>query len=300
MAWGNQLTGARTEGLHEAAAGLDMRPEAEILTVLLAGQQAALAALESARPALVRGAAAIAETMRGPGRLVYAAAGSSALMALADAAELPGTFGIPAERILLRMAGGVPVDARMPGGVEDDTDAAARDATGIGVGDLVIAISASGATPYTLELVRIARDAGARIVGVANNENAPLFELSDVAICLPTPPEAVAGSTRMGAGTAQKAALNLMSTLAAMKLGHVHDGMMVNLRADNEKLRARAAGMVAVIAGVGMEEARACLDSTGGAVKAAVLLARGAGTPARADALLAEAEGQLRAALTRI
>lgn len=300
MTLGNHIAAHRTEGLHEAAPGLDLRDDGEILTILLEAQLAALEALRPALPDLARGAAQMARTLRGPGRLVYAAAGSSALMALADAAELSGTFGVPEDRVGFHMAGGVPQEARLPGGVEDDAEGAAHAAATTGPDDTVITLAASGATPYTLAFARTARDRGAAVIGIANNPGAPLLQAADIAICLPTPPEAVAGSTRMGAGSAQKAALNLMSTLMGIRLGHVHDGMMVNVRADNIKLRARAAGMVAAIAGVDPETARTCLDATAGAVKQAVLLARGAGSAARADAILAEADGHLRAALDRL
>ena len=114
------------------------------------------------------------------------------------------------------------------------------------------------------------------------------------------PPEMVAGSTRMGAGTAQKIALNMMSTIMGIALGHVHDGMMVNVQADNAKLRDRAAGIVSRIANVAVEDARNRLDEADGAVKPAVLLAAGAESLEAADALLAENEGHLRASLARL
>jgi N-acetylmuramic acid 6-phosphate etherase len=221
-------------------------------------------------------------------------------MALADAAELGGTFGIPATQIRILMAGGVPVDAQMPGDTEDDTGAAGADAAGIGPGDLLIALTASGSTPYPLELARIAAENGALVVAIANNPGARIFAHADVAICLETPPEVIAGSTRLGAGTAQKAALNLMSTLMGVRLGHVHDGLMVNVIADNEKLRARAMGIVCQITGCTPECAAKSIAATNGAVKPAVLLAAGAQSPEAAMALLTTTNGNLRAALTYI
>src|SRR5690606_12947109 len=111
-----------------------------------------------------------------------------------------------------------------------------------------------------------ARAAGARTIGLSNNRGAPLFERVDVAICLPTPPEVIAGSTRMGAGTAQKIALNMLSTMMAVQLGHVHDGYMVNLIADNMKLLKRAKQIVMSIAGVDDSAATAALEQADGAV----------------------------------
>lgn len=287
---------AITENLHPAAKGLDALPGSLILARLLAGQSAALTAVEAALPALEAGARLMAAALAGHGRLIYAGAGSSALMAVADGLELAGTFGIDPGRVRLCMAGGLPVDAYMPGGPEDDGEAGALAAEGVAAGDVVIAVSASGATPWTLGLAAAARRAGASVIGLANNPGAALFAEADVAVCLATPPELVAGSTRMGAGSAQKAALNLMSTLMAVRLGAVHDGMMVGLVADNDKLRARAAAMVATIAGVDADAAARALSAAGGAVRPAVLIARGL-APGAATELLLRTGGHLRAAL---
>ncbi|MCB2136740.1 MAG: N-acetylmuramic acid 6-phosphate etherase [Rhodobacteraceae bacterium] len=292
------MSGARTEDLHPAAMGLDILPDAAALDLLLAQQTDALAAVSGALPAIAAGATIMAVAVRQGGRLVYVGAGSSALMAHSDAAELPGTFGLPAARIVVLMAGGIPDGADMPGGTEDDVAAARRDGAGIQAGDVVIAVTASGKTPYPLAIAETAKARGARVIAIANNPGAAIFDLADAAICLRTPPELIAGSTRMGAGTAQKVALNLMSTLMAIRLGHVHDGMMVNLVADNLKLRRRAAGIVASIAGVGDVAAADALGLTGGNVKAAVLVAQGA-DPAEADTTLAATGGNLRHALAR-
>lgn len=287
----------QTEAIHSQASGLDARPDAEILRVLLDGQAAALRAVGDAIPAIAEGARLMAAALGGQGRLIYAAAGSSALMGNADGMELAGTFGIDPARVVLCMAGGLPQDAEMPGGTEDDTVQADTDAARAAAGDVVIAVTASGRTPYAVRFARRARAAGARVIAIANNPGAAIFDHADIAICLPTPPEVIAGSTRMGAGTAQKAALNMMSTLMGIHLGHVHDGMMVNVRADNEKLRARAAGMVARIANVGEDRALAALRENGGSVKLAVLALAGAADPA---AVLARHGGRLRAAMTEI
>ena len=291
------MTERRTEQMHDAARGLDARPPVEIAQILLDGQIAALESLHGTTDAIARGGQIMADAIRSGAQLVYAAAGSSGLMALADACELAGTFGLDPAKTHILMAGGLPRDAAMPGDTEDDTAEADAAARVIGAGDAVIVVSASGRTPYALTVARIARDRGARVIAIANNPGAPLFEGADVAICLPTPPEVIAGSTRMGAGTAQKAALNMMSTVMGVSLGHVHDGMMVNLRADNGKLRDRAARMVSEIAGIPADAARAALATSGGRVKPAVLLAAGAETVNEADTLLKAADGQLRAAL---
>ncbi|MDH3262684.1 MAG: N-acetylmuramic acid 6-phosphate etherase [Paracoccaceae bacterium] len=289
-----------TERLHPAAEGLDLLSDHEILQRLHAGQSEALTSVLGAAREIAEGARLMAETLRAGGALVYAGAGSSALMAMADALELAGTFGLSPQSVRVLMAGGMPTDAEMPGTCEDDTAAGERAGRGIRRGDALVVVTASGATPYACALARAARAKGARTICIANNAGAPVFDHATIAVCLPTPPELVAGSTRMGAGTAQKAALNMMSTLMAIRLGHVHDGLMVNLRADNEKLRRRAVGIVSRISG--MPEARAddCLEAASGRVKPAVLLACGATSIDQAEALLSDTQDHLRAALGRL
>ena len=287
-----------TEAVLTGVSSIDTMPDAAVLARVLAGQKAALAAVDAAMVPIAQAAVHMADAIRGKGRLIYAAAGSSALMAVADGLELGGTFGISPDRICLLMAGGLPTDAAMPGHIEDDVGEANMAAQGISSGDVVIAVTASGNTPYAIEISRLAKTAGARTIGIANNADAPLFETSDVAIYLPTPPEVIAGSTRLGAATAQKAALNMMSTLMGVHLGHVHDGMMVNLMADNAKLRARAVVMVCTITGVGEAKAQDCLARASGAVKPAVLLAAGIKELAEAEAILGRSGGILRTALT--
>lgn len=286
----------RTEEVHPAAQGIDTLPGPVALGHLLAQQAAALAALAPALPAIEDAAHAVARAWTGGGRIAYAGAGSSALMAVADGMELPGTYGLSPDRILLCMAGGLPVDARMPGGTEDDADAGAAAARALRRGDAAIVVAASGSTPYALGFARAAKAAGAAVIGIANNRGAPLLALADVAVCLETPPEVIAGSTRMGAGTAQKACLNLISTRAAILSHLVHDGMMVAVVADNAKLQGRAAGIVARIAGCDAAAAERALAAAGMEVRPAVLVARGM-TPAAAAALLARHGGHLRAAM---
>jgi N-acetylmuramic acid 6-phosphate etherase len=289
----------RTEARHDRAEGLDSLAPAEILSILGESQLAAAGVVTRALPEIEEAARLMADTVRHGGRLIYAGAGSSGLMALADALELPGTYGIPEDRIRVLLAGGVANLTSLPGGPEDDaaTGRAEAQALGIGAGDCVIAVSASGSTPYVLAIAEFGRGNGARVVSFANNRGARLFDLADVSILLETPPEVVAGSTRMGAGTAQKIAFNMVSTLAAVMLGHVHDGLMVNMKADNQKLRARASRMVSEIAGIGLDAAEASLAAASGSVKIAVLIAAGAGNAAQAQTLL-NAHGQhLRPAL---
>ncbi|KQZ82940.1 N-acetylmuramic acid 6-phosphate etherase [Mesorhizobium sp. Root157] len=292
----------RTEALHRSAGGLDIQPPHAVLSALADAQVEAASAVRQAIPQIAVAARLIADRLGSGGRLVYAAAGSSGLMALADGLELPGTFGIARDRIAILIAGGDEALHNLAGGPEDDaTDAAkAIGDCGVGSADCVIAISASGSTPYAVRALEEAKSSGAATIAIANNKGAPLFEKADVAVLIETPPEVIAGSTRMGAGTAQKIALNMMSTLAAIHLGHVHDGYMVSLTADNKKLRDRASRIVSAITGRDGDEAQALLERGGGEVKTAVLLAAGAGSAEAARKLLDGTGQKLRPALSAI
>ena len=295
------MSATQTEMIHASASGFDIQPADEALAILAAGQIEAAKAVQSAIPAIGAAAELAAQSIQNGGRLIYAAAGSSGLMALADALELPGTYGIAADRIKVLLAGGMAMLSDMRGGPEDDGDAARAEIAALSLGphDCVIALTASGYTPYPMAAVEAGRAVGAKTVGISNNRGAPLFDRVDVAICLPTPPEVIAGSTRMGAGTAQKIALNMLSTMMAVSLGHVHDGYMVNVVADNLKLQGRAKGIVMAVSKVTEAEATVALEQAGGAVKVAVLIAAGAQIN-RAQDLLVQHCGRLRPALATL
>jgi len=287
-----------TEARHPASAGLHAVPSVEVGARILEAQGAAVQAVYPAIPAIAAVAEAGAAALRAGRRMVYTGAGSSGLMALADALELPGTFGIPPAQVPVLFAGGAAALLSMEGTVEDDVPAALADlaALNIGPGDMVICLAASGGTPTTLAIAQAARDAGATVASFANVAGSPLLSSAHLPVLLDTGPEIVTGSTRMAAGTAQKVALNLMSVLVGIRLGHVHDGYMVNVLADNIKLRDRAARIVADLSGADPGIARAALDASGGRVKPAVLIARGH-APKDADAALSAADGHLARAM---
>lgn len=291
---GNHMTIRATEHRHPAALDLHLVPADQALSQLLAAQQAALGAISAAIPALARAAEAGVSALRRGGCMGYAGAGSSGLMALADCLEMPGTFGLDPVRVPMMFAGGADALLHMTGAVEDDGALALADLdrAGLAAGDVLLVISASGATPYALAIAQAAQARGVTVAGIANAPGSALLNLADIPVLLDTGPEMVAGSTRMGAATAQKVALNMISVMVGIGLGHVYQGHMVNLIADNDKLRARARRIVAELAGVTPEDAAAALDRTGGAVKPAVLVARGA-SAAEAAAALEAAGGRL-------
>lgn len=290
---------AKTEERRDNAKGLDvMRPELA-LRLLAAGQQEAAKSVEQAIEPISAAARLAADSLASGGRLAYAGAGSSGLMAMADALELPGTYGIAREQVVILIAGGAASLTDLAGGYEDDMELARADvrSAGVGAGDCLISVSASGSTPYAIAAADEAGKRGARVIGMANNAGAPLLLNADVSILLETPPEVVSGSTRMGAGTAQKIAFNMFSTMVGIHLGHVLDGHMVNLRADNIKLRGRAIRIVSDIAGIGAADADRLLGLAGGSVKLAILLASGARDIAYAEDALERADQNLRRAI---
>ena len=223
-------------------------------------------------------------------------------MAAADALELPSTFGIPEDLVHAVIPGGGSSGPWIDGAMDDAAATARADIAAVGPvpGDVAICVSASGGTPYTVAAAEAVRASGARLVGVANVAGSALLGLADVAVLLDTGPEPVAGSTRLGAATAQKVALNLMSTLMGIKLGHVHDGMMVNVVAENAKLRERAQGIVRRIGGCDGEAARKALDASGGRVKPAIILAMSDMTAAEAEGLLRRHGGHLGPAIASL
>ena len=200
------MTDRPTEASHPASAGLHLAGAQDALTRLFEAQSAALAAVRPAFDALERAADAASRALMSGGKMAYAGAGSSGLMALADCLELLGTFGIAPDRTPMLFAGGAGALLRMAGTVEDDPALARADLAraGVGQGDVVLCVSASGATPYTLVIAELARGAGAGVVGIANVPGSPLLMLSDIPVLLDTGPEVIAGSTRMGAATAQR------------------------------------------------------------------------------------------------
>lgn len=273
------MTIRRTESRHPLSAGLHALPDQDVLARVYRAHCAAMPAVESAIPAIARAAAAGAASLSAGGRMGYAGAGSSGLMALADCLELPGTFGIAPDRVPMLFAGGVGALLHMQGGVEDDPALALADLdrSGLVAGDTLLCLAASGGTPYTLAAAQAAQARGVTVAGFSNVADSPLLQMADIPVLLDTGPEIVTGSTRMNAGSAQKLALNMLSVLVGILLGHVHDGYMVNLTADNAKLIDRAARMVADLAQVAPDAAAGHLRAAGGSVKVAVLTALGHG-----------------------
>jgi N-acetylmuramic acid 6-phosphate etherase len=249
----------------------------DILEAMIEGQFAAVAAVRAARPALAEAALAIEPRLRDGGRLTYAGAGTSGRLAVQDGAELMPTFSWPQERLLLLIAGGREALVQSVEGAEDESEEAIRlvERCEIDRHDVLIAVAASGTTPFTLACLREAKQRGALTVAIANNRDTPLLAEADHPIWLDTGPEPIAGSTRMKAGTAQRIALNSLSSLVMIRLGRVYRGLMVDLKAVNKKLIRRGEKILLELSGRSREEVHEALHQAGGNVKTALLLLEG-------------------------
>jgi len=282
-------------------AKIDVWDPSDILEAMTEGQFAAVAAVRASRAAIEQAALAIVRKLRRRGRLIYVGAGTSGRLAVQDGAELPPTFSWPRDRLLLLIAGGRDALLHAVEGAEDEAahgvELMRRNA--VDEADVVIAVAASGTTPFTVACLREAKLAGALTIGVANNPDTPLLVEADHAIFLDTGPEPIAGSTRMKAGTAQRIALILLSSLVMILLGRVYEGLMVDLQASNKKLIRRSERILSRLSHKNGAEISEALQRAGGSVKLAFLLLQGYGTR-EAEAALERAGGHLRRAMELI
>jgi N-acetylmuramic acid 6-phosphate etherase len=288
-----QLEGHRTD-LHD----LDLRSTRALVELMNDEDATVAAAVRRAAPQLADAVDAIAARLAAGGRLVYAGAGSSGRLALVDAVECGPTFGLEPGRVLALVAGGADAHAVAQERAEDDAGAGAADvaAAEVSHADAVVALSASGRTPYALGAAEEARARGALVVAVVCAAGAPLADLADHAVVAAVGPEVITGSTRLKAGTAQKLVLNTISTATMVRLGRTYGNLMVDVVASNAKLRARALRAVAVAAGVGEDEARTALDAAAGEVKTAIVSLLTGEDADGARARLTAAGGSVRAA----
>jgi N-acetylmuramic acid 6-phosphate etherase len=262
-----------TEAVNPRTVDLDRVGMLEVMHLLHAEDHHAVRAVDAVLPEVARAAEWAAAAYAAGGRWLFVGAGTSGRIALAEAAECPPTFGTPADRVVALMAGGPDALRQAREGAEDDAAAGRADLTAqVPTGrDLVVGLAASGRTPYVLAAVEAARAAGAKTVGVACVPGSPLAQVAELAITPDTGAEAVLGSTRLKAGTAQKLVMNMITTGAMVRLGRVYRNLMVDMRATNDKLRERAVRLVALGAVTGEGEARRALEASGGEVKTAIV-----------------------------
>jgi len=286
-----------TEDSHPSG-GLDLLATPELVGRIVEDQLAAVEAVLARRDAIAAAVDEISDRLRRGGSLHYVGAGSSGRIGALDAAEIPPTFGTSPAQVRATIAGGPAAMAHAVEGAEDDAsagDAAMREC--VATGDAVIGISAGGGAAFVVAALERARALGAYTVAITAVADAPLVAAASAAIVLATGAEVVAGSTRLKAGTAQKIALNAISTAVMVRLGRVHDNLMVDVVATNRKLRARALRLVAHVARVDQARARELLERAGGRVKIAIVMARRDVGASEAAALLEGCGGVLRALL---
>ncbi|MGA8014131.1 MAG: N-acetylmuramic acid 6-phosphate etherase [Candidatus Acidiferrales bacterium] len=295
------MKAARTEQRNPRSRGLDRKSTLEILRALNREDATVALAVRRELPQIARSVDAITKALRHGGTLFYIGAGTSGRLAVLDAAECPPTFGTPPGMVRAIIAGGERALRHAIEGAEDSAANGARDLRRAGVSrrDVVVGIAASGTTAYVLGALDFARRRGAVTVGLTSNPRSPVARKARISIAPDTGPEAVAGSTRLKAGTAQKMVLNLLSTAAMVRLGRVYENWMVHVALTNQKLRRRGARILEEAAGVSLSAAEHVLRQSGHNLPVAlVMLKTGASAP-DARRRLAETSGNVRSALEK-
>ncbi|MEV5595795.1 N-acetylmuramic acid 6-phosphate etherase [Streptomyces sp. NPDC052496] len=295
-----QLDTLTTEAFRPELAEIDRLSTLEIARTMNGEDTTVPAAVADRLPEIAAAIDATAERMARGGRLVYAGAGTAGRLGVLDASECPPTFNTDPSEVVGLIAGGPGAMVAAVEGAEDSKELAAADldALGLTADDTVVGISASGRTPYAIGAVEHARTAcGALTIGLSCNADSALAAAADHGIEVVVGPELLTGSTRLKAGTAQKLVLNMLSTITMIRLGKTYGNLMVDVRASNEKLRARSRRIVALATGAGDAEIEAALAATDGEVKNAILAVLAGVDGPTAARLLADSRGHLRAAL---
>jgi N-acetylmuramic acid 6-phosphate etherase len=294
-----ELDGLLTEARREELMAIDLAPTQELVRLMNEDDAQVPVAVAAARRAIADAIDAVAARLAAGGRLVYVGAGTAGRLGVLDASEAIPTFGTEPGRVVGVLAGGSIALSQAVEEVEDDREAGARDLQLLGIGplDAVVGISASGRTPFVLGAVAYARGRGSATIGLSCNPGAMLSALVDHPIEVVVGPEFIAGSTRLKAGTAQKLVLNMISTIAMVKLGKTFGNLMVDARATNEKLRVRAVRIVAQAANVANADAESALSDAGDDIRLAILILLSGLRPDEAKARLDANGRDLRAAL---
>lgn len=250
-----------TERRNPHTRGLDRLPTRELLSLISREDARVVPAVAREIPSIARAVEIIAAALASGGRLIYVGAGTSGRLAALDAAECPPTFGVSPNQVQAIIAGGTAALVRAIEGAEDSAKQGALDLKKkkITARDVVTALSASGTTPYVLGALRYAKRCRAKTIAVTGNPQSSLARSADIVIAPQVGPEVIAGSTRMKAGTAQKLVLNMLSTGAMVRLGHIYDNWMINVAPVNRKLRQRALRILQQAAGVPVAQAARAL-----------------------------------------
>ncbi|WP_260848984.1 N-acetylmuramic acid 6-phosphate etherase [Streptomyces sp. SLBN-118] len=294
-----ELAALTTEAFRPDLADIDRLPTLDIARIMNGEDETVPAAVAAQLPRIAAAIDATAERMFRGGRLLYAGAGTAGRLGVLDASECPPTFNTDPATVVGLIAGGPDAMVTAVEGAEDSKELAAADldALKLTADDTVVGISASGRTPYAVGAVEHARTRGALTIGLSCNAGSALGSAADHGIEVVVGPELLTGSTRLKAGTAQKLVLNMISTITMIRLGKTYGNLMVDVRASNEKLRARSRRIVALATGASDEEIETALAATDGEVKNAILTVLGGVDGPTAARLLTENQGRLRAAL---
>ncbi len=294
-----QLETLTTEAFRPELAEIDQLATAEIARIMNGEDQTVPAAIAARLPEIAAAIDATATRMARGGRLIYAGAGTAGRLGVLDASECPPTFNTDPAHVVGLIAGGPSAMVTAVEGAEDSAELAAADldALGLTADDTVVGISASGRTPYAIGAVEHARAKGALTIGLSCNAASALGAAAKHPVEVVVGPELLTGSTRLKAGTAQKLVLNMLSTITMIRLGKTYGNLMVDVRASNEKLRARSRRIVSLATGASDAEIEAALAATDGEVKNAILTILGQVDGPTAASLLSASDGHLRAAL---
>jgi N-acetylmuramic acid 6-phosphate etherase len=281
------------------SAELDSKPALEIARIINNEDKTVAVAVEKALPQIAQAIDAIASALERGGKLIYIGAGTSGRVAALDASECAPTFNTDPKLVQYVMAGGERALSRATEASEDSREAGRWDLARRKPGkkDVVVGIAASGRTPYTVAAVEYAREKGARTVAVAGNANSPLGRAAEIEIVVEVGAEALSGSTRMKAGTAQKMVLNMLTTGAMARLGYIYGNLMVNVHTRNEKLWERGLGILEKAAGVDRDAAEKALKSAGKHVAVALVMLKTGASRAAAEQKLKAVKGNVRKAI---
>jgi N-acetylmuramic acid 6-phosphate etherase len=291
----------RTEQQNLASSGLDTLSALQIARVINHEDHKVAAAVERALPQIAQAIDAIAQAIGSGGRLIYAGAGTSGRLAALDAAECPPTFNTDPRTVQYVIAGGDRALGHAAEYSEDSSSTGQRDMAKRKPGkkDVVVGVAASGRTPYTIGALEHARKKRAKTVAVVCNSGSALGALADIEIVIDVGPEAVSGSTRMKAGSAQKMALNLLTTGAMARLGYIYGNLMVNVHTTNEKLMERGLNVLEKAAGVDRPTASKTLRAAGNQVAIALIMLKTGLGRAQAGKRLKSVKGNVRQAIAQ-
>ncbi|WP_024875438.1 N-acetylmuramic acid 6-phosphate etherase [Saccharomonospora piscinae] len=287
-----------TERRNPNTTDIDRMPTADILAAINTEDHTVPAAVRRVLPELGTAVDAAAESLRGGHRVHYVGAGTSGRLAVLDAAELVPTYNVPSDWFVAHHAGGQRALRSAVENAEDNAEAGADELRGsVDEGDFVLGLTASGRTPYVIGALQAARRLGAGTALVSCNPEAPVPDGVDVLITVDTGPEAIAGSTRMKAGTAQKLVLTAFSTATMVKLGRTYSNLMVSMRATNAKLRGRTVRILREATGLSAQDCSEALTRADGDLKVALVQLLAGVDVTRATLALEAADGHVRAAL---